>query len=351
MMDDGIIYIRVDASQTIGCGHVYRCLTLAERLRNASKCSIEFIMKKLPGDMQNFITGKGFSVHSMPEKDYYNSKSDFEFTRSIIEKSSVTRKILIIDHYDLGYDWEEWFYRNCDIVLVIDDLIDKKHCCHFLLNQTPFVKENSYTSLVSNNAQLLLGEKYILLRPEFERIRPKVNIEKNYSEPRFHIFFGSNDTKNYSYKYSKIMLDHFDTISLKVIQPNLNANTWAALKRKYKSRITIIDKPISMPETMSDCDLALGAPGMTTWERATLGLAGIYIATNKNQTQILRKLDDIGFCHYIGLADEIDDNFFIEKVKTILNEKQILKKMSSFGFNQIDAQGVERVTNIVLNIK
>lgn len=43
------ILIRTDASQQIGSGHVMRCLSLANELRQ--KARVSFICQKLPGNM------------------------------------------------------------------------------------------------------------------------------------------------------------------------------------------------------------------------------------------------------------------------------------------------------------
>ena len=52
-------------------------------------------------------------------------------------------------------------------IMIIDDLANRKHNCHILLDQN--YKENletQYKSLVPNNCKLLLGPSYVLLRDE-----------------------------------------------------------------------------------------------------------------------------------------------------------------------------------------
>ena len=55
------VVIRTDASQVIGTGHVIRCLTLAEVLRNRG-AKIHFICRLHGGHLCDLIEQHGFSV-------------------------------------------------------------------------------------------------------------------------------------------------------------------------------------------------------------------------------------------------------------------------------------------------
>ena len=61
------IVIRTDASQQIGSGHVMRCLTLAEALRDY-EVAIEFITRDY-----EYIMSRGFKV----KWALYNMKTEF----------------------------------------------------------------------------------------------------------------------------------------------------------------------------------------------------------------------------------------------------------------------------------
>ena len=61
------VYFRVDASTQVGSGHVMRCLTLADRLRDLGS-NVGFICKESPENLIDFIreTG-GFAVDPLPD--------------------------------------------------------------------------------------------------------------------------------------------------------------------------------------------------------------------------------------------------------------------------------------------
>lgn len=59
------VTFRVDASLQIGSGHVMRCLTLADALRETgAKC--QFICRAHPGNLIEHIKSKGFFAHELP---------------------------------------------------------------------------------------------------------------------------------------------------------------------------------------------------------------------------------------------------------------------------------------------
>ena len=73
------IVFRTDASFKIGSGHVMRCLTLAEALRN-SGVKIWFVCRGHSGNLIELIREKEFVVHELPvsENFEYGGTSDYD---------------------------------------------------------------------------------------------------------------------------------------------------------------------------------------------------------------------------------------------------------------------------------
>ena len=59
------ICFRSDASQQIGSGHVMRCLTLADELRNRG-ADVMFVCREHPGHLIGMIETKGYPVVRLP---------------------------------------------------------------------------------------------------------------------------------------------------------------------------------------------------------------------------------------------------------------------------------------------
>lgn len=179
--------IRVDASIQIGTGHVMRCLTLAEALRDKN-IQVEFICRKHEGNLISLIHDKGFMVHALPvmfDTDKHNQKKDQQLQhtdwlgatqwhdaqacKNIVSKTRPDW--LIVDHYAIDKNWEAELQHSCHKIMVIDDLADRQHLCDLLLDQTYGCIPSDYRVLVPENCELLLGSHFALLRPDFAQWR------------------------------------------------------------------------------------------------------------------------------------------------------------------------------------
>ena len=61
------IFVRVDSGTNMGTGHVIRCITLAMQLRKM-KFKVEFITKKLDGNVSELIKKNGFKAHYLERR-------------------------------------------------------------------------------------------------------------------------------------------------------------------------------------------------------------------------------------------------------------------------------------------
>ena len=190
------VVFRVDSSLVIGSGHIIRCLTLANELKNRA-ARITFVTRLHDGNMSYKALEQGYNVELLEKpnntnktyksKDYsawlgVNWKKDALETIKKINKIKSNEKIdwLIVDHYALDSRWHNKLRSVVKKIFVIDDLCNRELDCEILLDQTYCRKESEYRDKVPNKCILLLGSKYALLRPEFRHVR-KIAFEKRFS--------------------------------------------------------------------------------------------------------------------------------------------------------------------------
>src|SRR3989304_2309163 len=136
------IAIRTDSSLTLGTGHLYRCLALADALRQRG-ASVFFICVELPGNLNEFIENKGYVVHHLPphmsgDKEISSSlhphwsgidwKIDVKNTLEILA-GMPKPAWLLVDHYALDMRWEGQLRPFTGKIMIIDDLADRSHDC------------------------------------------------------------------------------------------------------------------------------------------------------------------------------------------------------------------------------
>src|SRR5438445_7024722 len=136
-------FIRCDSSYQIGSGHLMRCLTLAAELKALGQ-EITFICRNLVGSQHKLIMEKGFTMTLIPH--HSEQQEDAAECTAIINKFTGP-KVLIVDNYDLGREWEDSLNGSASIV-VIDDLKREHHCDILIDNNYTKNGQNTYKNLV-----------------------------------------------------------------------------------------------------------------------------------------------------------------------------------------------------------
>ena len=357
-----LIVIRTDASQKLGSGHIMRCLTLAENLRNLG-ITIEFITRNHPGNLSEQVERKGFKVHSLINIDKTQSQTNLIKQEKLLgvkqlTVSNATVQILanrrpdwiIVDHYSLDYRWEEKVRPYTKKIMVIDDLANRKHNCDLLLDQNYIYDQTRYDQLLLTDTIKLLGPKYALLRKDFIKNRKNHN-QNNFIIKNVFVFFGGTD------------FDNLTIMSLKALsQPKLkhlsvDVVIGSANPHKLKLKTEIDKHPNmelyiqidNMAELMAKADIAIGAGGTTTWERMVIGIPSIVVTLADNQVDLTRDLSQDGYINWIGNADQVDEwviyNALIEAIK---NPDQLREQACSCQ-NLVNGKGAQVVADLLIN--
>ena len=172
----------------IGSGHVVRCLTLAEALKDLG-ADVSFITSEQRGNINAEIVKKGFKIQTLnltqkksktsgyANKRHQNQTDQCEKDDALATLEKIAGRhfdFIIIDHYGLGIYWQKALRPFTRKILVIDDLANRKHDCDILLDQN-YSEPNRYHRLVSPDSIQLVGPKYNLLRDEFFKIQQRIN--------------------------------------------------------------------------------------------------------------------------------------------------------------------------------
>lgn len=331
------VFIRVDASFEIGTGHVMRCLTLAHRLNKEGK-QVAFICRSTKGDCIELIEQQGFHVYRLPTSEgslwsyvatYW--RKDVNETIDILRKHNVEK--LIIDHYSIDIRWEQLVRPFTKEIIVIDDLANRQHDCDILLDQNFYLNmETRYDGLVPLTAKLLLGPSHALLREEF--IEAKKHIKPfNGKVERLFIFFGGSDPTNETEKVLHAIMPLIGNYNLEVdvVVGKSNPNKLQIKKIALRNnKIHYHCQINNMAELMVKADLAIGAGGVTTWERVFLKLPSIVITVAKNQVEVAKDVENIGAIIYLGSSYEVNSIQIRERVEQLCKDAtELVRIMNS----------------------
>ena len=334
------VVFRVDASLQMGTGHVMRCLTLANELKQKNH-EIVFICRELTGNLILLIK---YPVLILPKNDDFQSdglylnwlgvtqEQDAEQTIKVIPKNI---DLLIVDSYALDEIWHKQLKPYTKKIMVIDDLADRQFDCNVLLNQNLGTQIEDYKDKVLNNCELLLGCDYALLRPEFPNLREKALIKRKNTKviKNILISMGGSDITNKTYD---ILQEVSDDLNIVVILGGISPhNKIIKNYAKSKKNVKVVVDADNISSLMFDADLAIGAGGSTSWERCCLGLPTLLYVLAENQRKIAGNLEQLG-------AVKIVDNLKVN-LQNILNNFSFWQIMSEKAQTVCDGIGVKRI--------
>lgn len=365
------VAFRTDASLQIGTGHVMRCLTLAEALRDRG-ATCRFVCRKHPGNLLEFIGRRGFAALALPATpagEGQESMADAspahaawlgadwqtDAAQTLDALGNEYDDWLIVDHYALDAQWEQAMRGKCRRIMAIDDLADRDHDCEMLLDQNLGRQSTDYASHVPADCQLLIGPKYALLRPEFAAMRDYSLARRSNAEIR-HILIsmGGVDKDNAT---GRIL----EALKLSALPPDCRISVvmgttapWLEAVRRLAAQMpcpTEVHVGVGdMAKLMADSDLAIGAAGSTSWERCCMGLPTLMLVLAENQREAARHLEHSGAAQVLLLDTNLSQKLR-RHLEQIIHQPHKIGQMTSGSAAITDGHGAGRVVAALSTIQ
>jgi UDP-2,4-diacetamido-2,4,6-trideoxy-beta-L-altropyranose hydrolase len=340
-----IVAIRADASVLLGSGHVMRCAALGEALR-AHGAQVIFICCEGDGDMAGWLVAAGFAVRRLaPDAGGWQDDA----AATVAALASLKPDWLIVDHYWLDARWERQLAAHAGKILAIDDLANRPHACNVLLDQNFYPDAASrYEPYLTPDCLRLLGPGYALLRGEFGQAYARRRVRDGVVR-RILCFFGGADAGN----ATGMALDALALLA----RPDIAVDVVIGAANPWRERIerqcgalpqARFHRQVSnMAELMQAADLCIGAGGSSSWERCCLGLPSVVLAVADNQVEVARALSDHGCLNYLGRAAEVTAASLAQALSDLLRDAAALGAMAERSATLVDAQGSERVAQLL----
>ncbi|MFJ3484456.1 UDP-2,4-diacetamido-2,4,6-trideoxy-beta-L-altropyranose hydrolase [Pseudomonas sp. NPDC090202] len=349
------VLIRADASTAIGSGHIARCLTLAQALRNDG-AEVQFACRRLPGHSLQRLREEGFVSWALPE--HYAEESGSADIEACLpwqqDIDALGEQLadeacfdwLIVDHYGLDARWETAARQLATRIMVIDDLANRPHAADLLLDQnySAQVQDQPYAKWIGPHCRTLLGPRFALMRDEFQIdaivIKPRIE--------RVLVNFGGFDAARQVYT-TMLALQDFDDLQVDFVA-GLHNPEWVAMVRLAESRpnwnlYTLVS---DFSDLMRRADLFIGAGGGTTWERAALGLPTVCITVAHNQQLNARLLGEAGAHLYLGAHDSVDSQRLTEAVNLLRDNPALRQSFAERSRALVDGKGAQRLVAALL---
>jgi len=266
---------RADGGGVRGFGHWARCAAIAEYL---SLLGWECILATasaaaLPDGFRGFA-------------DVVRLAPSDEASAGALRRAVAWAEILFVDHYGLDATFERACRGWARRVVAIDDLADRMHDADVLLDAAEEGRAAAYRGLVPPHCESLAGPEHAPLRPPFFTLRLGAGQRRL---GRVLIDLGSAQSPELVACAAAAARDAAPQAEIDIVAPPAVADVIGAAVRHGAPAKVHAGTP-RLAELMAAADLAIGACGVSAWERCAIGVPSVALVTAANQRHVAEAL-------------------------------------------------------------
>lgn len=354
------IAVRADASTVSGSGHLMRCLTLADALRDQG-AQVRFLCSELPIHLAALVRRNGHQlvmltppcasskIGTSAEAPWTASAEQADAQETVAALAGSGRwDWIVVDHYGLSAHWEQAVHPVTHRLFALDDL-GRRHDCDVLLDAN-FIPDAAarYVGRLPATTTMLLGPAYALLRPEFLAARHNLQARTG-PVRRLLVLLGGMDASN----ATVTVLEAIAAINKPQLEVDVVVGaTHPALAqiKQMAAHTPLLHCHVQTDKVAQLCaaaDLAIGAGGGSTWERCALGLPTLGLCLAENQRAALEAGARHGFLYHPN-GPVHDAASIARHLAALLDNDGLREHMSRRAMELVDAQGLQRVASLML---
>jgi CMP-N-acetylneuraminic acid synthetase/spore coat polysaccharide biosynthesis predicted glycosyltransferase SpsG len=325
-----ILFI-VEGKRETGLGHIYRCLTLAERFHGHD---LQFLTNGNLGKTILYKWGHNVQVADF-KKDVSNILTTFK------------PHVIVNDILDTEKEYIQSLREESDALIVnFEDLGEGANYADLVFNDI-----YEFSSPPPNH---YYGYKYFILREEF-RLFPIKKYSPNHKVKTITLLFGGVDPNNLTMK----ALNALEKLNLKDLTLNVLVGPGYSFLDELKTyikklanrnyHIRLHASPDFIADVIYSSDLAITSNGRSLYEIVSYAIPVISIAQNERELQHPFAHFSKGI-NYLGLASNINEDTIANAVASFINKSERLAKANELllPYAKEIRKGLNRVLRTIL---
>jgi len=324
------VLFKTVASNSIGFGHLFRCLSLAEALESYGINSV-FLAN---AEAENKISEYGFAFVCSESFNY----NDIERIRTI------DPDVVVVDSYLANSSYIEGLAKEHFLVQFDDNNdICGEISADILINGNIHARDLNYVSK-KKRTRFLLGPEYLVMKSEYWS--PESSDE---SENSLLITTGGADFFDLMPKF----LEALKTLPVKkkvIVGPGFSqSQIWKLeMLSKYMTDFELIYTPSSLKDYIAHSSIVLSASGSTIYEILAMKRLPVIFTIADNQRMISKKLEGFGITN-LGWHENIDFEKLPEIIQRETDIKEAKKNDLAELFSKFDGKGVMRTAKAIVD--
>ena len=350
-MNNDVLIFRADGNNSIGSGHIMRCISIADAAR---KRGLKSIFLNAGDEFRKTIESHQH-VCKIMYSDYKSMIDEIITLTNIINNYSPIA--FFLDSYYVTPHYFDVLRKQTDCKLVyIDDMAMFSYDCDYLINYNIYGKswEKKYRNLYKNKTiipSFLLGTEYIPLREEFYNNK-RTLINNNGSN--ILVSTGGADPDHFTLSLINAIKNNTDKnkkFHIVVGAMNNDKNVIKSFAKKLEN-VYIYENVKDMAKLMISCDVAISAAGSTLYELCATRTPTITYVLDDNQMYNANCFDQLGIIQNAGDIrkyglNELSDRLIslaIELCGDFSKQSLLVKKQT----NVVDGLGAFRILDEII---
>lgn len=348
-----MLIIRADGNAVIGMGHVMRCLSIADALKEQGTQPLFVTACK---ECISVIEQRGFQTRLLTT-DYRDMLSELPQLEQILkEEKEIKKHVILVDSYQVSKAYYQEL-KKLGMTVCLEDM-GQPYPVDMLINYNIYGEKLAqvYMADSANKPQkMLLGVTYMPLRKEFLEdssytVREKVTdvmITTGGGDPCFAAkAFTDAVLANKTLQREKIRYH--------IISGPFNSHA-DDLKVLYGEvpNVVIHEKVKSMKEIMCQCDIVLTATGSTIYEVSTLGVPMLvfYFAQNQKQgAEEIEKRTSVINCGDFSIDTKVVTDKAVNTILRCVQDKKYRELLNKEEKMLVDGRGAGRIAEAILQM-
>ena len=327
-----LVVFRCDGDRELGLGHVYRCLALADELRDSHACGVRFALVRgtIGADL---IRSAGYAVDLKAGEGPEASWLDEMMGR-------LRPDALVLDvRSGLRRESVEAWRAAGVVVVLIDDASERRLAADLAFY--PPVPQLERLDWKGFGGQVYVGWEWVLLRSQFASGAPRAGRER----PVVLVTMGGSDPRGLTLKALAaldIVDDNFTTVVVlgpEFVHTEALAAFAAGARRSFDVRRDVDD----MASVMRDSDLALASFGVTAYELAAMGVPALHLCLTDDHAEACSLFAREGVAVCLGVYTSVATEVMALEVTGLLRSGDRLADMSNRARARVDGRGARRI--------